>query len=314
MPKSVLVTGGAGFIGSHIAEALVRRGDRVRVVDNLSTGSAANLAAINAEIEFIQGSLCDVELVARAVKGIDLVFHEAALASVQLSVERPLESHAHCLTATLNLLDQARRAGVQRMVYAASSSAYGNIPKPAKQETDPTQPLSPYAAAKLGGELYSQAFFHSYGFETVCLRYFNVFGPRQDPKSPYSAVIPLFMTAMLGGNRPTVFGDGLQSRDFVFIRNVVDANLLAAEATAAPGRSFNVGCGKSYNLLDLISQLNGLLGTQLEPDFQDARPGDVRESLADISLSRQVLGYEPRVDLSQGLRETLEFYRGLRAD
>jgi UDP-glucose 4-epimerase len=229
------------------------------------------------------------------------------LPSVPRSIEAPLETHAQCATATLHVLDQARRANVRRLVYAASSSAYGNLPKPAKQESDPSQPLSPYAAGKLAGEMYCQAFYHSYGFETVCLRYFNVFGPRQDPNSPYSAVIPLFISKMIQGSPPTVYGDGQQSRDFVYIQNVVDANLLAAQAKAAPGLVFNVGCGKSYDLLHLIKSLNRILRTDLQPRFEPPRIGDVRDSLADISAARNVLGYDPKIDLEEGLQRTADF-------
>jgi UDP-glucose 4-epimerase len=306
---NALVTGGAGFIGSHIVEALVRRGDRVRVVDDLSTGNAKNLAAVRAQIEFLHGDICDPSVAARAVRDVEVVFHEAALPSVPRSIEAPLETHAKCATATLHMLDQARQANVRRFVYAASSSAYGNMPKPAKQETDPCQPLSPYAAGKLAGEMYCQSFFHSYGFETVCLRYFNVFGPRQDPNSPYSAVIPLFISKMVQGTPPTVYGDGGQSRDFVYIDNVVNANLLAAQATGAPGLVFNVGCGVSFNLLHLITSLNRILGTDLKPNFEAPRVGDVRDSLADISLARSVLGFDPKVDLEEGLRRTAAFFR-----
>ena len=228
--RTFLVTGGAGFIGSHIAEALVRRGDRVRVLDNLCTGNPANLDDFADGVELIEGDVTDPAAVASAVRGVDCVFHQAALASVPLSVERPLDCHAACVTGTLTVLDAARRAGVRRLVYAASSSAYGDQPTSSKRETDVPAPISPYGAAKLAAEYYCRAFTATYGFETVCLRYFNVFGPRQDPNSPYSAVIPLFMTAMLAGRRPTVYGDGLQSRDFTFVTNVVDGNLLAADA------------------------------------------------------------------------------------
>jgi UDP-glucose 4-epimerase len=258
-------------------------------------------------VELIEGDLCDARVAARAVAGVEVVFHQAALASVQQSIDFPDQSHAHCATATVHLLDQARRAGVRRVVYAASSSAYGNAVKPVKQETDPPSPISPYAAAKLASEMYCKAFYHAYGLETVCLRYFNVFGPRQDPGSPYSAVIPLFITAMLAGRRPTVFGDGRQSRDFVYVDNIVHANLLAAEAPAA-GHTVNVGCGKSYSLLDLIATLNAKLGTYLEPNFQPPRPGDVRDSLADISLARDLLGYHPRVSFEQGLEKSIQYY------
>jgi UDP-glucose 4-epimerase len=304
-----LVTGGAGFVGSHIVEALVRRGDQVRVLDNLSTGNPQNLAAVADRIELIEGDVNDPEKVAKAVKGADCVFHEAALASVPRSVESPLESHAACATGTVNVLDQARRAGVRRVVYAASSSAYGNQPHAAKRESDLPLPLSPYAAAKLASELYCQAFYHTYGLETVCLRYFNVFGPRQDPHGPYAAVIPLFITKLLAGERPLIYGDGKQSRDFAYVENVVQANLLAAEVPGVAGRTFNIGCGRSVSLLDLLSSLNRLLGTNVEPVFQPARVGDVRDSLADIIRAVTDLGYEPRVDLEEGLRRSVEFYR-----
>jgi UDP-glucose 4-epimerase len=304
-----LVTGGAGFVGSHIVEALVRRGDQVRVLDNLSTGNPQNLAAVADRIELIEGDVNDPEKVAKAVKGADCVFHEAALASVPRSVESPLESHAACATGTVNVLDQARRAGVRRVVYAASSSAYGNQPHAAKRESDLPLPLSPYAAAKLASELYCQAFYHTYGLETVCLRYFNVFGPRQDPHGPYAAVIPLFITKLLAGERPLIYGDGKQSRDFAYVENVVQANLLAAEVPGVAGRTFNIGCGRSVSLLDLLSSLNRLLGTNVEPVFQPARVGDVRDSLADIIRAVTDLGYEPRVDLEEGLRRSVDFYR-----
>jgi UDP-N-acetylglucosamine/UDP-N-acetyl-alpha-D-glucosaminouronate 4-epimerase len=309
MPR-VLITGGAGFIGSHIVAALVRRGDEVRVLDNFCTGKRENLAPLAGNVELIEADLNDTAAVARAVAGCELVFHEAALASVPLSVERPLDSHAACATGTLNMLDQARRAGVRRFVYAASSSAYGNQPSPRKMETDLPSILSPYAAAKLTGELYCQAFWHSYGLETVCLRYFNVFGPRQDPKGPYAAVIPLFIKAILSGSRPTIYGDGLQTRDFTYVENVVQANLKAAAAPAeAAGRVFNVGNGEAVSLLELLKSLNELMGGKIEPIFQPARTGDVRDSLADISLARRILGYEPTVDLRTGLKPTIEYYR-----
>ena len=304
-----LVTGGAGFVGSHIAEALVRRGDRVRVLDNLSTGRKENLAGVADRVEFIEGEAANPDQVAAAVKGVDCIFHQAALASVPRSVESPLESHAACATATVNVLDQARKAGVRRVVYAASSSAYGNQPHSAKRESDLPSPLSPYAAAKLASELYCQAFFHTYGLETVCLRYFNVFGPRQDPHGPYAAVIPLFITKLIAGERPVIYGDGKQSRDFAYVENVVQANLLAAERPGVAGRTFNVGCGRSVSLLDLLSALNRLLGTKVEPEFRPARAGDVRDSLADITQAVTDLGYDPKVELEEGLRRSIEFYR-----
>ncbi|MBX3421240.1 MAG: SDR family oxidoreductase [Pirellulaceae bacterium] len=310
----VLVTGGAGFIGSHIAEACVKRGDTVRVLDNLCAGFQHNLADVWDDIEFIQGDVADESITARAVRDVELVFHQAALASVPLSIERPLDTHRACVTGTLNVLHQAAQAGVRRVVYAASSSAYGDRPYSAKRETDLPQVLSPYAAAKLAGELYCQAYFHSFGLETVGLRYFNVFGPRQDPNSPYSAVIPLFVTAILSGKPPMIFGDGSQSRDFVFVKNVVHGNLLAAEAPQAAGKVFNMAEGRQTSLLQLLNALSELLGQSVQPNFQPARVGDVRESLADITQARVLLGYEPQTSLDQGLRQTIDYYRRISQD
>ena len=304
-----LVTGGAGFIGSHIAEALVRRGDRVRVLDNFSTGRRENLAGIADHVELISADVCDAAAVGRAAKSCEAIFHQAALASVPRSLEDPLATHAACATGTLTVLDQARQAGVRRVVYAASSSAYGNQPTPRKRETDLPSPLSPYAAAKLAGEQYCEAYWHSFGLETVALRYFNVFGPRQDPSGPYAAVIPIFIQSLLAGKQPSIFGDGGQTRDFNYIENVVQANLRAAVAKDAAGQVFNVGCGAAISLLDLLRELNSILGTSIQPTFKPERAGDVRDSLADITRTRQVLGYEPAVQLSEGLRKTVEFYR-----
>jgi UDP-glucose 4-epimerase len=242
---------------------------------------------------------------------VELVFHQAALASVPMSLDRPLATNHSCVTGTVNVLHQAVKAGVRRVVYAASSSAYGNRPFTAKRETDLPQVLSPYAAAKLAGELYCQAFYHSFGLETVGLRYFNVFGPRQDPASPYSAVIPLFVTAILSGKRPIIYGDGGQSRDFIFVQNVVRGNLLAAEAEGAAGEVFNMAEGRQTSLLQLLELLSKLLGQGIEPDFQPPRVGDVRESLADIYRARTVLGYEPVTNLEQGLTQTIDYYREL---
>jgi UDP-glucose 4-epimerase len=309
MARTTLVTGGAGFIGSHLVEALVERGDRVRVLDNLSTGKLSNLSNCRGRIEFIEGDLIDEDPVRRAVAGVDCIFHQAALASVPRSLEKPLETHAACATGTLVLLDAARRAGVRRLVYAASSSAYGDQPFSAKRETDLPSPLSPYGAAKLAGELYCQAFAASYGFETVALRYFNVFGPRQDANSPYSAVIPLFVTALLEGRRPVIYGDGTQSRDFTFVGNVVHGNLLAAEAPNVSGRVLNVAMGHSTNLLELLARLQQLLGTRIEPVFEPPRQGDVHDSLADITLARKLLGYQPRISFEEGLRLSIDYYR-----
>ena len=309
--RTFLVTGGAGFIGSHIAEALVGRGDRVRVLDNFSTGHRSNLQGFLDRIELIEGDVLDTATVARAVDGADAVFHQAALASVQWSVDRPLDSHAACTTGTVNILDAARRAGVRRVLLAGSSAAYGDRPTASKRESDLPAPISPYAAAKLAAELYCQAFTATYGLETVVLRYFNIFGPRQDPKSPYSAVIPLFITAMLAGRQPVVYGDGRQSRDFSFVGNVVRANLLAADAPGVAGGVFNIANGKSTDLLTLVAVLNRLLGTQVQPRHEPARQGDVRESQADITQARTRLGYEPAVDFEEGLSRSIAYYRSI---
>jgi UDP-glucose 4-epimerase len=305
----VLVTGGAGFIGSHLVAALVERGEKVRVLDNLSTGKLANLAPWRDQIEFIEADLIDPAAVEQAVQGVDCVFHQAALASVPLSLKAPLDTHATCATGTLVLLDAARRAGVRRLVYAASSSAYGDQPFSAKRESDLPMPLSPYGAAKLAGEYYCQAFAAAYGFEAVALRYFNVFGPRQDANSPYSAVIPLFVTALLQGRRPIIYGDGTQSRDFTYVGNVVQGNLLAARAAGVSGRVLNIAMGQSTNLLELLSRLQQLLGTSIQPLFEPARPGDVHDSLADITLARRLLGYAPTISFEEGLRLSLDYYR-----
>ena len=309
--RTFLVTGGAGFIGSHIAEALIQRHDKVRVFDNLSTGHLSNLDSIRDRIEFVEGDLLDADTVERVVDGVDCIFHEAALASVPRSVKDPLATNAACVTGTLTLLDAARRAGVRRLVYAASSSAYGNQPYSSKRETDLPGPLSPYAVAKLAGEHYCRAFTATYKFETVAIRYFNVFGPRQDPDSPYSAVIPRFITAILAGKQPIIYGDGLQSRDFTYIENVVQGNLLAADAQGIAGQLFNVACGGSITLLELLDSINRLLETDVEPFFEKPRPGDVRQSLADISLARKLLDYEPCVDLHEGLARSIDYYKQL---
>lgn len=320
-----LVTGGAGFIGSHIVERLVSRRedqldkglepDTIRVLDNFSTGFEQNISPYLASfnIELFEGSLTDAEIVSRAVDGVEIIFHEAALASVPLSVESPLRVHEACVTGSVQLLDASRRAGVRRVIYAASSSAYGNTKVCPTPESILPAPISPYGAAKLAAELYFQAFAETYGLETVRLRYFNVFGPRQDPKSPYSAVIPLFISAMLRGEAPLIFGDGRQSRDFTFVSNIVDANLLASEAPArdVSGKAFNIANGASVDLLTLVSTLNEILGTQIEAKRLPPRVGDILESRADISEARRLLKYEPRTGLVEGLRRTVEHYRQL---
>jgi UDP-N-acetylglucosamine/UDP-N-acetyl-alpha-D-glucosaminouronate 4-epimerase len=313
MPK-YLVTGGAGFIGSHIVTAVVQRGDSVRVFDNLSTGKRANLDHVRGKFEFSEGDLINRGDVERALDGIEVVFHQAALASVPRSVAQPLDTNAVCVTGTVNVLDVARRSGVRRVVYAGSSSIYGDLTAAAaKHETDLPAPVSPYAAAKAAGELYCQAFHATYGLETVVVRYFNVFGPRQDPQSEYAAVIPRFVTIMLAGQRPTIFGDGRQSRDFTYVANVVEGNLLAADATGAAGKTLNVACGEQMSLLDLVAAINRVLGTCIQPIFDPPRVGDVRDSLADITAARKVLGYEPAVDFEEGLRRSIDYYRQLAA-
>ena len=304
-----LVTGGAGFIGSHLVAGLLGRGDSVGVLDNLSTGQRGNLDFCEGQIEWYEGDVNDPDLVARALAGVEVVFHQAALPSVPVSIENPLATHAACASGTVQLLDQARRSGVRRLVYAASSSLYGEQPNMSNRETDVPAPQSPYAVAKLAAEYYCHAFYHCFGLETVCLRYFNVFGPRQDPQSPYSAVIPLFITALLAGQSPTVFGDGLQSRDFTYVGNVVHGNLLAAEADGAAGKSFNLAEGGRITLLDLIAALNRHLGTDLKPNHAEPRAGDIRDSSADITLARRVLHYEPQVDFEEGLRRSIDYYR-----
>jgi UDP-glucose 4-epimerase len=307
-----LVTGGAGFIGSHLVEALVARGHAVRVLDNFSTGFWENLAAVRDEIELIEADLTDPEAVRAAARGVELVFHQGALASVPRSVADPAATHQVCATGTLHVLLAARDAGVRRVVYAASSSAYGNAARLPRRESDPVEPLSPYAAAKLAGEHYCAAFHLVYGLETVRLRYFNVFGPRQPPDSPYAAVIPLFLRAALRGQRPVVHGDGLQSRDFTYVEDVVRANLLAADAPGVAGRVYNIACGRRTTLLDLVARIGALLGTEIRPVHAAARPGDVRHSQADITLARDELGYQPAFDVDEGLRRCLPYYRARR--
>ncbi len=304
-----LVTGGAGFIGSHLVEALVARGHAVRVLDNFSTGRVANLANVREQIQLIEGDLTDRDVVREATRGVELVFHQAALASVPRSVADPLATHQVCVNGTLHVLLAAREMGVRRVIYAASSSAYGNTPQLPKRESDPVAPQSPYAVAKLAGEHYCAAFSQVYGLSTVRLRYFNVFGPRQPPDSPYSAVIPLFLSALLAAQSPVIQGDGLQSRDFTYVENVVQANLLAAEALAVTGKVYNIACGSRTTLRDLVASMNTFLGTHIQPIHTDARPGDVRHSQADITQARTDLGYSPLVGLEEGLRHCLSYYR-----
>jgi UDP-glucose 4-epimerase len=305
-----LVTGGAGFIGSHLVAELTAQGRRVRVLDNFSSGLRENLAEIQPSPEIIEADLADVADVSRAMAQVSVVYHVGALASVQRSIENPESTHRACATGTLNVLDAARRSRVRRVVYAASSSAYGGLSSEAGQSEDaPTRPLSPYAAAKLAGELYAQAFSATYGLETVATRFFNIFGPRQRGDSPYSGVIALFITAMTAGRTPMIHGDGLQSRDFTYVSNAVQALIRAAEAPDASGKVYNIGTGRSVTILDLVAALNRLLGTKLVPKLGPPRPGDVRHSRADISRARHDLHYEPTVTFEEGLERTLRWYR-----
>jgi nucleoside-diphosphate-sugar epimerase len=303
---SYLVTGGAGFIGSHLAEELLRRGHRVRVVDSLITGKRTNLECIPAA-EFLEGDLAEPAVAARAAAGMDYVLHQAAIPSVPRSVDDPATSNRANITATLNILIAARDAGVKRLVYAGSSSAYGDTPTLPKREDMPTKPLSPYALQKLVGEQYCQMFTQLYGFPTVTTRYFNVFGPRQDPGSPYSGVISLFATALLEGRAPIIHGDGEQTRDFTYVANVVDGVLRACEAPNVGGDVLNVATGRRTSLNELLRALNNLVKADVHPIFKETRAGDVRDSQADISKARALLGYEPSVSFEDGLRRTLDW-------
>lgn len=307
--SSCLVTGGAGFIGSHLVARLVREGVRVRVLDNLFTGSLGNLRGVADRIEFIQGDVRDTEAVTRAVRGVEVVFHQAALASVPMSLENPVATHDVCVTGTVNVLNASRLNGVRRVVYAGSSSAYGDSPVMPKREDQVPEVLSPYAAAKLAGELYCQSFAASFDLEVVRLRYFNVFGPRQDPKSPYSAVIPLFATALLEGRTPRIYGNGEQSRDFVNVASVVHANWLAATVPGVSGRVYNVAGGSTISILELLKLICEGLDRPFAPEFYPPRNGDVLHSWADITAIQTDLGYTPQVTLEAGLQETLDYYR-----
>jgi UDP-glucose 4-epimerase len=304
-----LVTGGAGFIGSHLVHALVATGHTVRVLDDLSTGLESNLAGIAPAAEWMVGDVADPAVAAHAVEGVDVIYHLAALASVQRSVERPDETHRVCATGTLSILDAARKAGVRRVVYAASASAYGLPTGDVQTEADPVKPLSPYAAAKLAGELYLEAFAATYGLETVRLRFFNIFGPRQRADSPYSGVIALFIAALTQGRVPTIFGDGQQTRDFTYVTDVTQALVKASTAPGVSGQVYNVGTGRGVSLLELVGILNRLLGTEIVPRYAPSRPGDIRHSRADIRRTRRDLGYEPAVTFEQGLAETLRWYQ-----
>lgn len=304
-----LVTGGAGFIGSHLVESLVRDGQTVRVLDDFSSGKQANLRPVAEHVEIITGSVTNPEQVAAAVRDCDTIYHLAAMPSVQRSIEDPLGCHAICATGTLHVLDAARRSGVRRVVYVGSSSAYGDTPGALRVEEDPLVPLSPYAAAKLAGEHYCRCFTVVYGLETVRLRFFNVFGPRQDARSPYSGVIALFTSALLEGRTPMIHGDGLQSRDFIYVENAVQALRKAATAPAAVGQVYNIGNGGCVTLLELLAELNAILGTNISPQHGPPREGDVRYSQADITRARRDLGYEPTISFAEGLRRTIAAQR-----
>lgn len=305
-----LVTGGAGFIGSHIAAALVQAGAKVRIIDDLSTGYRKNFQDIESQIDFIEGSAADAAILRRALAGVEMIFHEAAIPSVPRSVERPIESHQASIDATFALLLAARDQKVRRVIYAASSSAYGDQPELPKREDMRPAPLSPYAVGKLVGEYYCQVFTQVYGLETVSLRYFNVFGPRQDPGSQYSGVISRFMSALVNDEQPVIYGDGEQSRDFTYISNVIDANMRAAESAQAVGKVINIANGRRITLNELLETMKEIIGKPgLRARHESARMGDVRHSLADISLARTALGYEPKVELEAGLRLTLDWWR-----
>jgi nucleoside-diphosphate-sugar epimerase len=305
---SYLVTGGAGFIGSHLTEELVRRGHTVRVADSLITGKRRNLDHIP-DVDFVEGDLADLAVAQRAVDGVEYVLHQAAIPSVPRSVNDPITSNRANIDASINVLVAARDAGVKRLVYAGSSSAYGNTPTLPKQEDMATNPLSPYALQKLVAEQYAQMFTRLYGFETVTTRYFNVFGPRQDPGSPYSGVISLFATALLEGRQPVIYGDGEQTRDFTYVANVVDGVLRACEAPDAAGQVINVATGGRISLNELLRVMNRIVGTQIEPIYKEERAGDVRDSQADVTKAKRLLGYTPIVSLEEGLRQTLAWCR-----
>jgi UDP-glucose 4-epimerase len=304
-----LVTGGAGFIGSNICERLVSQGHFVRVVDNLLTGKRANLADILDRIDFVEADMGDEQVARTAMKDIDVVLHQGALPSVPRSVDRPGDTHRHCVDATFTLLLAARDAGVKRFVYASSSSAYGDTPTLPKVETMRPQPLSPYAVGKLVGEYYCSVFSGVFGLETISLRYFNVFGPRQDPTSQYAAAIPAFVTAVLKNEPPTVFGDGEQSRDFTYVDNVVEANLLAATARRTNGEVVNIACGQAVTVNEVIATVNRLLGKQVDPVYDPPRQGDVKHSLADIALAGKLIGYKPKTQFEQGLEKAIDWYK-----
>jgi UDP-glucose 4-epimerase len=307
--EKFLVTGGAGFIGSNICKKLVSQGCFVRIVDNFLTGKKANLEDFIDKIELIEADMGSEEVARTSMKDIDVVLHQGALPSVPLSVNDPAATHKHCIDATFTLLLAARDAGIKRFVYAASSSAYGDTPTLPKVETMPPMPLSPYAVGKLVGEYYCSVFHNIFGLETISLRYFNVFGPHQDPTSQYAAAIPAFVTAILKDEPPTVFGDGLQSRDFTYVDNVVEANLLAARVKHTTGEVLNIACGQAVTVNETIDIINDLLGKNIKPIYDPPRPGDVKHSLADIALAEKLLSFKPKVTFRQGLQKAINWYR-----
>lgn len=311
MAERYIVTGGAGFIGSHLAQKLLIDGHKVGIVDNLSTGKRANIDRLQGDVDFHEVSITNLDALRPIFAGVDTVFHQAALPSVPRSIDDPLATHDSDLTGTLNVLIAARDAGVRRVVYAGSSSAYGDIDGEYKTEDMQPRPLSPYGVAKLGGEYYCQTFYTVYKLETVCLRYFNVFGPQQDPTSQYAAVIPLFITQILDGKAPTIHGDGRQSRDFTYIDNVVHGNLLAAKAPKAAGQVMNLATGGRVDLLDLVEKINRALGTNIQPHHVESRMGDIKHSRASIDKARALLNYEPVVDFDEGLARTIEWFKGI---
>ncbi len=310
MKKDVyLVTGGAGFIGSHIAEALVKKGVKVRIVDNLSTGKLENVDSFKENVEFVEGDIRDLGLMKDITRDVEIIFHEAALPSVPRSIDNPVLTNVNNVDGTLNVLYAAKENNVKRVIYAASSSAYGNSEVLPKKEVMKPNPLSPYAVTKYTGELYCRVFYSVYGLETVSLRYFNVFGPRQDPHSQYSAVVPKFIYAYLRGEAPVIFGDGTQTRDFTYIDNVVFANLLAAEAKTVCGETINIACGKRISVNQLAEIIRTEFNSSIKPIYKEARRGDVKHSLADISLAKKVINYTPLVGIEEGLKKTIAYMK-----
>lgn len=308
-----VITGGAGFIGSNIAHELVRRGEGVRIVDDFSSGRRENIQDIESEIEVVQASIRDKDAVDAAMKGVDYCIHQAAIASVPRSIERPVETCDANITGTVNVFEAAREHGVRRVVFASSSSVYGNVSEAPVSESSPVAPISPYAITKAADEMYAKVFNELFEMDIVGLRYFNVFGPRQDPKSEYAAVIPIFIRRMMGGVRPIVHGDGLQSRDFTFVANVVDANIKVCMAPGHIGGVYNVACGETKSILDLVQEINAVLGTSLEPEFAEGRAGDIRLSWADIRAAQDAFGYACRTSFEEGLRLTIEWYQSVSA-